>query len=448
MSKRFVVTIISICVLCAVFYFLGVMAGKQPLVNYGIVDNNGKTVVPIKYGATGFVEHNKFFVKKDIKNYIYDKETKTLTPIEYDGITKVNDNLYFVIKGGKIGFVDKNYKILVPIQFLNMNVYKNLIQVSKKDKDSHIFDLNGKELFKTNDYYIYFYNNNLTLAKPANNEDKYIVLDTKGKKVATLDYEDVRNFSEGLATFKQNGKWGVMDMNFKEVLPPIYKSIGSFEHGYAIISNDAKPFTKERKTGVIDKTGKIIIPMEYMSIRHFSDGFFVVNNGRTNQYFDVNGKKAISKSYLNATPFSEGLAAVGDISKRGFIDKTGKEVIPFIYKDTRDFHNGYAVVAKEDNSFMGKKVDNFMNDNASEEFNNINSLAKYGVIDKTGKEVIPLKYDFVIDENLEHAAYFPFDNSPKEKNNYFVVGKINKFAIFGRLMGFKNYADRDPLYYL
>ena len=195
MSKRFVVTVISIGVLCAVVYLLGIMAGKQPLVKYGIVDNNGKTVVPIKYGAAGFVEHNKFFVKENNKNFIYDKETKKLEPIEYDGITKANDNLYLVLKGDKMGFVDKNYKILVPTQFSNMNVYKNLIQVNKKDKGSYIFDLNGKELFKTNDYYIYFYRDRLTLAKPENSKDKYIVLDAKGKKVATLDYEDVRNFS-------------------------------------------------------------------------------------------------------------------------------------------------------------------------------------------------------------------------------------------------------------
>ena len=52
-------------------------------------------------------------------------------------------------------------------------------------------------------------------------------------------------------------------------------------------------------------------------------------------------------------------------SKYGFIDKTGKEVIPLKYDNAFDFSEGLALV--------------WLNE-------------KCGYIDKTGKEVIPIKY--------------------------------------------------------
>jgi serine/threonine protein kinase len=70
--------------------------------------------------------------------------------------------------------------------------------------------------------------------------------------------------------------------------------------------------------------------------------------------------------------FREGLAAVIDelTWKRGFIDKSGKEVIPLIYDYANGFQEGLAKVKLN---------------------------GKWGFVDKSGKEVVPLKYDYVVD---------------------------------------------------
>ncbi|MDR0325080.1 MAG: WG repeat-containing protein [Oscillospiraceae bacterium] len=75
--------------------------------------------------------------------------------------------------------------------------------------------------------------------------------------------------------------------------------------------------------------------------------------------------------YDNVDNFSDGMAAVavGDRAsgyKWGFVDKTGKEVVPCKYDEASAFHEGMAAV----------KLD-----------------GKWGYIDKTGKEVIPLIYE-------------------------------------------------------
>ena len=70
--------------------------------------------------------------------------------------------------------------------------------------------------------------------------------------------------------------------------------------------------------------------------------------------------------YKDYYGFSDGLAAVELNDKFGFIDKTGREVIPLIYDNAYSFSNGLAVVALN---------------------------GKYGFIDETGRVVIPFKYD-------------------------------------------------------
>ena len=66
--------------------------------------------------------------------------------------------------------------------------------------------------------------------------------------------------------------------------------------------------------------------------------------------------------YKNIGDFSEGLARVKLNDKWGFIDKTGKEVVPPKYDETGNFHEGLAKVKLN---------------------------GKYGFIDTTGKEVVP-----------------------------------------------------------
>ena len=74
-----------------------------------------------------------------------------------------------------------------------------------------------------------------------------------------------------------------------------------------------------------------------------------------------------TKKYAWKGEYYEGLAMVRLDKKYGFIDKTGKEVIPIKYDNAWGFSEGLA---------------------------NVRLNNKWGFIDKTGKEVIPIKYNY------------------------------------------------------
>ncbi|HEV2830395.1 MAG TPA: WG repeat-containing protein, partial [Hanamia sp.] len=80
-------------------------------------------------------------------------------------------------------------------------------------------------------------------------------------------------------------------------------------------------------------------------------------------------------SFANA----QTLTVFEDQNKKGFKDQNGNIVIPARYSDTYPFRNGYAKVA-------------VFNENIERQ---------YGFIDKTGKEIIPLKYTYLADEFSE-----------------------------------------------
>ena len=75
-----------------------------------------------------------------------------------------------------------------------------------------------------------------------------------------------------------------------------------------------------------------------------------------------------TKKYAWKGKYYEGLAMVRLDKKYGFIDKTGKEVIPIKYDNAWNFSEGLASVKLN---------------------------GKWGFINKIGEEVIPLKYDKV-----------------------------------------------------
>ena len=185
-----------------------------------------------------------------------------------------------------------------------------------------------------------------------------------GEVVIPFKYDNALNFSEGLAAVELNGKWGFINKSGKEVIPLKYDSIRSFSEGFAAVK-------LSDKWGYINKSGKEVIPLKYDYVENFSKGLAeVVLNGITikinksdkNVTPSIYGRRS---KYGNVLEFNEGLAPVMSLFKWGYINKSGKEVTPLKYDHALGFSEGLAAV----------------------EINN-----KWGYVNKSGKEVIPLKY--------------------------------------------------------
>lgn len=72
-------------------------------------------------------------------------------------------------------------------------------------------------------------------------------------------------FSEGLATFYKNEKFGYIDESGNIVIEPQYKKAWYFSEGLAWVEI-------EGKYGYIDKSGKVVIDAQYDEAKNFKDG--------------------------------------------------------------------------------------------------------------------------------------------------------------------------------
>ncbi len=229
---------------------------------------------------------------------------------------------------------------------------------------------------------------------------KYIYVKPKTMEpVKMKEYDEIDFFSEDfgrVCNWIDGGKkYGFVNKNGIEVIPPKYHDAGDYFEGLALVQLDAN-------WGFIDKSGVEVIPLKYNYAGYFNNELALVKNNNKWGFIDKNGVEVIPLKYNNAGEFSDELAAANINGKWGFIDKKGEEVIPFKYDGVGSFIDGLAPVRiNEKWGYIDKKgverislkfneAKNFINNTTSVKLNQ-----KWGLINNEGEEISPLKYDTI-----------------------------------------------------
>jgi hypothetical protein len=226
---------------------------------------------------------------------------------------------------------------------------------------------------------------------------KYGFVNKNGVEVIPPKYHDARDFIDGLALVQLDANWGFVDKNGVEVIPPKYNYAENFNDEFALVK-------KNNKWGFIDKNGVEIIPLKYNNAGGFSDELAPVNiNGKWG-YIDKKGVEVIPFKFNGVGCFIDGLAPVKINEKWGYIDKNGVERISFKFNDAKKFINDitavkfnqkWGLIDKEGDEISPMKYDTiceFVDNIAAVKINQ-----KWGFIDLFGKEISPIKYDYVYD---------------------------------------------------
>jgi hypothetical protein len=196
-----------------------------------------------------------------------------------------------------------------------------------------------------------------------------------GKAKAMVFDGDLRyRCSEGLCAVRKDLMWGFVDYQGNLVLD--FQYIGQmfpgnyvpyFRHGACLLYfHDAR--TNRYFYGFIDKKGNRLFGGKgFDSADSFDDVISRVTVNNQMYFLDLQGNLA-HDDRGTARAFHDGLAADQDVHGNGygFRNSKGQWAIPAIYSNVGDFHDGFAWVEKQSGDAM----------------------AKWGVIDKTGKEVV------------------------------------------------------------
>lgn len=235
---------------------------------YGVINNNGKLIVPFKYNDIVINEFIAYVENDERKFKLINTSTGLLSKAEYDELFFFGDNI-LVLENSK------NVKII------NCNLNNKVVfEANKYDKRN--YGITGVEVDR-----------NFDLLYIGGRPDgplytNVAVLNKTGEFLVPIGrYNKISKFqNNGLAEVGKNDKYGLIDLNAREILSPTYAIIYSFQgEKLALVQNFSNRY------GYINEKGEEVIPAIYLDARSFENGTAVVMKKRKYFRIDENGKK-------------------------------------------------------------------------------------------------------------------------------------------------------------
>jgi hypothetical protein len=181
-------------------------------------------------------------------------------------------------------------------------------------------------------------------------------------------------------------KYGYVDASGKWVIAPQFDLANAFsENGFARVE---KKVGKDYKQGLINKKGEIVVPCSYDVLHddlyYVSEGIVIVEKDHLQGAYDILNPREQIPCLYDKCDFkwsyieTVGVFIVEKNGKQGMYDIDGKEILPCNYR-ILDYYSDFYWVMKDG---FYKNSDNFG--------------GKWGMMDKRGKLLTPIKYAAIV----------------------------------------------------
>ena len=270
----------------------------SPMDEYGYcwVKQNEKIMLTKSYS-------NTFFTPVDVDTvFVTDGKTKTLVgPSVLTISPDTSKEIYYFKKGGKTGAFSMNGTINCEYDELGV-ISDNEFIWAKNEGGFVLLYMNGKPLSKN----IY---------------DKVLIADSPNSlqsiNVQTLSFKEKDYYY-----VEKSGLMGVINSKGKIIVPLIYQEIGSFYENFAMVKSDGK-------YGFVNNGGQLAIPCQFVSANHFSDGMAAVEfEGKSGTAFINSEGTVVIKphKYDEVGYFANGRCLVKKGNKEYYINKEGEKI--------------------------------------------------------------------------------------------------------------------------
>ena len=217
-----------------------------------------------------------------------------------------SNNYYALYTENKWGIIDSAGKEVIAPSYQEMIKVPN----SKKDVFLCTYDINSE----TGEY--------KTKALNSKNEEIF----TEYTQIEAIENFDKNNnlwYEENVLKVEQNGKYGLIDLSGKELLPCEYDSITAVTG----IKNSIKT-EKGGKYGLVTAEGNKILDSEYSDIQKYGetykDGYIIANAEKKYGVIDYMGKELLANEYEKVESiYGKEQFVVVDTNKQKLVNKQG-----------------------------------------------------------------------------------------------------------------------------
>jgi hypothetical protein len=253
---------------------------------YGYIDPTGKPVITPQFQeAQGFKQGLAAVKVADKYGYI-DKTGKFVIPAQFDFALGFSEGLAAVWVGDRYGYIDPTGKFVIPPQLEgswltgNLSFTGGLAGIQKKLAEGSKPATSSPDSLKLSA--------DPKLADASSDTDsasieKWGYIDKTGKTVIEPQFDDIREFNEGLAAVQMGEQWGYINTQGTLVISPQFERGDRFSDGLAAVKVDTQ-------YGYINSTGKFVIPPQFVHGFAFNHGLALVYRDGKAFYIDQTGK--------------------------------------------------------------------------------------------------------------------------------------------------------------
>lgn len=293
---------------------------------YGILKRDGSVFLEPKWAAIGI------FALKETTEYKY-PHIKNQTKV-FETHVKLDGPFHYIVKKD----IDCDFLSQLPENPKGYWFAKN-----KEGWSAGIMDPNGNVVLNACKFYTSFYpTNGLILISQGSNYNFYNP--TTGKKLLKKDVDDAMSFHDGIAIVRIKYKKNVYKFKF------------------------------------INPQGNDVTGIEYDQIFPQVNGVYITYNNGKYGMCDIDGKEILQPEFASIAGTKGDLwAASKDGNKYGYINNNGDFQIPAIYDYTHHIEQGNSCFVKRNN--------------------------KWGVINPWGEEIVPIKWDDLLETTEEDPEF-------------------------------------------
>ena len=332
-------------------------------------------------------------------------------------VEEISEYNYFTLEQNqKYGVIDKNGNIIIEAEY-------EAVQIPNPSKAIFVCVKEYNENTKEYETVVY-------------NEKKEVLLSNYKNIQSISIYTNVNStpYEKSVLTYKENGKYGLINLEGKQITKPVYDEISSInykEGTFLVKQNELE--------GIINMKGKVIIKCEYESVT--SDNYYSENGNNKQAGFIVSKKTEDGYRYGYANyrgtiilnPIYTQLERVTEIAN--------EKGVYFIA-----FENGQAGLLKNNKEILNYEYEDI-------QYNVLGSIfvtkrnGKYGAVNQEGTTVLYPEYDnvytggmylnalkdkdiFIFDLNGNKIETNEVSKIKTENANYYItIDKNNKYKV-------------------
>lgn len=332
-------------------------------------------------------------------------------------VEEISEYKYFTLEQNqKYGVIDRNGNIVIEAEY-------GAVQIPNPSKAIFVCVKEYNENTKEYETVVY-------------NEKKEVLLSNYKNVQAISIYTNVNStpYEKSVLTYKENGKYGLIKLEGKQITKPVYDEISSInykEGTFLVKQNELE--------GIINMKGKVIIKCEYESVT--SDNYYSENGNKKQAGFIVSKKTEDGYRYGYANyrgtiilnPIYTQLERVTEIAN--------EKGVYFIA-----FKNGQAGLLKNNKEILNYEYEDI-------QYNVLGSIfvtkrnGKYGAVNQEGTTVLYPEYDnvytggmylnalkdkdiFIFDLNGNKIETNEVSKTKTENANYYItIDKSNKYKV-------------------